>query len=137
MKTFRVPPQMNIQITPETKAKVVQTVKNGAGTVGEFLGAVGGAFVTMMAHEANCRQGIHEFNSFGTCKHCYKRLSLPQQVVMVGGIPAIVVPQSCNHTWAKADSSNVSCLNCGKRLFRFSWDKDEAAWAKAILAQLE
>jgi hypothetical protein len=134
MKTFTARP-----ISKETKAKVVQTAKNGAVAVGTVLGAIGSAFVTVMAHEANCRRGIHEVNSWGTCKHCYKRPLSPLQVLMVGGMPGTVVMaqgQTCNHTWGKADRNTVSCLNCGKRLYKFSWDHDEAAWAKAILAQL-
>jgi len=135
MKTFTARP-----ISPEMKKKVVQTAKNGASAIGSFLGAVGGAYVTIMAHEANCRRGIHELNSWGTCKHCYKRPLSPLQVVMMGGIPGTVIMaqgDTCTHTWAKADNYNVSCLNCGKRLSKYSCDQDEAAWCKAIMKQLE
>jgi len=131
MKTFTVKP---ITISKETKAKVVQTAKTGATAIGSFLGAVGGAFVTVMAHETNCRNGLHEINMFGTCRYCHKQ-PLSSRVV-VGG-PVMVMGNPCNHTWAKADSSTVSCLNCGKRLSKYSWSNEEEAWAKALLKQLE
>jgi hypothetical protein len=129
MKIFQVKPQIN----KESVGKVVETTKTGVKSVLSFTGDVLGAVATSMAHQANCERGFHELNSFGTCKHCYKKPQTP--IVVIGGI-GVSAPQ-CNHTWGKADSFTVVCLSCGKRLSRGAWDEDESAWAKAILKQLE
>jgi len=127
---------MKAKIIHTTSKQVFKATKGGAETFGTVLGAVGGAFVKVLVQESACQRGQHVMGIFGTCRHCGYR-PVTHVVTRVIETPVFVAVNECNHTWAKSNSYTVCCLTCGKTLDKFSYNHQEAAWARALLNQLE